>query len=77
MGSNSTKVALFKTVQTPCRFKRNLRISAGPTPEALAAMTADLDEACRQAEEISARVKAELIAQARLPTVFVGGQRLY
>jgi hypothetical protein len=36
------------------------------TPEALAAMVATLDEACRQAQEISAQIKAEMISQARI-----------
>jgi hypothetical protein len=33
--------------------------------DALAAMVVDLEEACRQAQEISARIKAEMISQAR------------
>jgi len=72
MGSHSTKQPPVQNgTDPPAASNPIFELVPDPTSDALAAMVADLDEACRQvdeacrqAQETSAQVKAEMISQA-------------
>ena len=72
MGSDSTKQPTVQNGTDPQPLPNPIfELVPEPTSDALAAMVANLDEACRQvdeacrqAQETSAQVKAEMISQA-------------